>query len=299
MRMALVATLGHPEWWAMALAGFLVRGGIVLVLLPIVPLPSPGQLANAFAPTIDSLAFEGLTVARLASSAVLAAAISAILAAAGLVGAWFDLALVREAAADEDLELGWQARDGSVRRAFGLRLGAHLPTMLAIVYATVRLVQAGYDELLSPGDAAVPLAWRVIERAPDAVILLLLAWLAGEAVGGLAARRLAAGQPARGALLEAARQLLRPRRLATLVVTTLAVGAVLVPFGLGVGGAWEHLRGYLLDDVTNVQLGAALLVLVASWILGIAALGAVLAWRATAWTAEVEAPQGDARTATT
>ena len=36
MQSALVATLGRPEWWAMALAAFLVRGGFFLVVLPIV-----------------------------------------------------------------------------------------------------------------------------------------------------------------------------------------------------------------------------------------------------------------------
>ena len=37
---ALVASLSHPAWWAMALAAFLVRGGILLILLPIVSLPT-------------------------------------------------------------------------------------------------------------------------------------------------------------------------------------------------------------------------------------------------------------------
>jgi len=56
---------------------------------------------------------------------------------------------------------------------------------------------------------------------------------------------------------------------------------------LAAGRAWEHLRGYLLDGADTVQLWAALTLLVATWVLGLAVLGAGLAWRATAWTAEV------------
>ena len=56
---------------------------------------------------------------------------------------------------------------------------------------------------------------------------------------------------------------------------------------LAAGRAWEHLRGYLLDGADVVQLGAALVLLVATWVLGLAILGAGLAWRGTAWTAEV------------
>jgi hypothetical protein len=41
-----------------------------------------------------------------------------------------------------------------------------------------------------------------------------------------------------------------------------------------------------------VSIVAALVLLVATWILGLAILGAALAWRALAWTAEVEMPPG-------
>jgi hypothetical protein len=294
MRSSLIATLAHPEWWAMALAGFLVRGGIVLILLPIVSLPTPGQLANALAPTIDVLAFEGLTVPRLLLSLALAAGIVATITAAGLAGAWFDLALMREAATDEDLDLRWHPGDARLRRAFLLRVTAHVPTMLAISYATVRLIFAAYEELLSPGDPGVPLPGRVIERAPEALVVVALAWLAGESVGGMAVRRAAMGQPWRAALGGGVRQLLRARGVATLGLTTAVGVVVVVGFLAGIGGAWEHLRSYLFDDVSAGQVAAALLVLVASWILGIAVLGAALAWRATAWTAEVQPAPGSA-----
>ena len=284
---AVVATLGRPDWWAMALAGFLVRGGVLLLIIPIVSLPTPAAIANLVAPTIESLGLGGLTLERGAAAVLIAASAAAVVFVAGTAGAWFDAALLRETTADEDLDLGWSPTDGSPRAAFLIRLAAHAPTLLVLSYAVVRLIYATYDELLSPGEASVPIVARVIARAPEAVVLVALAWLAGETVGGLAVRRRAAGIPAREALRASARQLVSRRGLATLALTTLAVVVIAAPFAWLVGSAWEHLRSYLAADVTEVQLGAALLVLVASWILGIAILGAVLAWRATAWTVEV------------
>jgi hypothetical protein len=292
---ALAATLGRPAWWSMALAAFLVRGGIVIVILPIVALPSTAALASALAPTIEGFAFGGLTPERLLLVLVVGAALFVVLGGGGLAGAWLDLAQLREAADDEELDLAWEPVQPSLRKALALRLAAHLPTLAATGYAAVRLVAAAYDELLAPGDAAVPIFLRVAQRAPDALALLLVAWLVGETVGGLAARRAAAGEGSRAALWRSMRQLFSRRGLATLALTTTVVGGVLVPFLLAAGRAWDHLRTVLSDGSHFLQVGAALLVLVASWILGLAVLGAVLAWRGAAWTAEAAPARNPAR----
>src|SRR5215207_6413691 len=105
MQAALVATLGRPAWWAMALAGFLVRGGILLVLLPIVILPTPAGLASLLAPTIESFAFGTLTPERIALVLAAVATLFVMVGGPGLAGAWLDMEQLREAAGDEDLEL--------------------------------------------------------------------------------------------------------------------------------------------------------------------------------------------------
>jgi hypothetical protein len=286
MTSALVATLGHPAWWAMALAAFLVRGGFVVILLPIVTAPSPAAIATAIAPTVDALAFGGLGPDRIALGLLAVFAILVAIAAAGLAGTWLDLALVREAAADEDLDVRWSARDVTPRRALGLRVAAHVATVLALLYGAVRLVLVTYDELLSPGDPALPLTIRVLGQLPDVVALVLVTWLFGEAVAGVATRHAAAGLPARGALRGAVRRVVSRRGLATLLLTNVLLVAVATPFLLGVGRAWEALRFALIERSEPVQLGGALLVLIAAWILGLLVLGAVLAWRSTAWTAQ-------------
>lgn len=284
MRAALVATLAHPEWWALALAAFLVRGGFLVVVLPLVSLPTSASLVTMLAPPLEALilgrpSIEGAVLGTLGASLALGA-----LALLALTGSWLELALVRETAADEELELGWVSRPVSALAAVSLRLAAHLPTLVALVYAGVRLVIATRDELLSPGEPSVGLIARVLLRAPDAVALAVVAWLLGETVGALAARRRAGGEPAREALLRSVRQVLGRKGMLTFVLTSTVLLGFAVPFALAVGRAWEHLGSALGQGDAPLQMGAALLLLVSTWILGLALLGAALAWRATAWT---------------
>jgi hypothetical protein len=284
MQAALVATLANPEWWAMALAAFLVRGGILVVILPLVSLPTPASLVTIFAPPLEALILGSPTVEGIALGALGISLVLAALALLALAGSWLELVLVREAATDDELDLGWVPRRVSAVTALGLRLAAHLPTLFALAYAFARLAVATRDELLEPGDPSVAMTARVLLRAPDALALVLVAWLVGETVGALAARRRAAGAGSGAALSGAVRRSFDRRGLPTLLLTTAVLLGFAIPFALAVGRAWEHLIGALSQNVSFVQMGAGLLLLVSTWVLGLALLGAALAWRATAWT---------------
>lgn len=288
MRGALVATAAHPEWWVMALAAFMVRGGLILAVLPIVSLPSTAALITAFAPPLEALVLGRPSLEGVAAGTLLIGLAAAGFAIAGATGAWLDLALVRAATEDDELELGWSARRTSAWSAFGIRLVAHVPTFLALGYGAARIVGATYDELIGPGNLTVPVAVRVALRAPDAVALIGFAWLLGETLGPLAARRMAGGERPGDALRRSIGQLLGGGGLGTLAAANLPVLMVAVPFLVAVGNAWEHLRTYLDQGVGEVNLAAALLLLIASWVLGMAVLGAALTWRATAWTVVVD-----------
>jgi hypothetical protein len=287
MQSALAAALTTPEWWAMALAAFLVRGGILLILLPIIALPTVAGLITSFSPALEALVLGTPTLAGAIAAAAVLTLVLLTLAWAGLVGSWIDVALIRDAASSEELDLAWSPRPISSWQAFALRLTAHIPTVLALGYATVRVAVTAYAQLTSPDEAGVPVADRVIARVPDALVVVVVAWLFGEVVGGLATRRAAAGESTRGALLGSIRQVLSPRGIATFAATSAVLLAVSVPFALAAQRAWEHVRSYLLEGVDALQLGAAIVVLVATWVLGLAIIGAALAWRSTAWTAEV------------
>lgn len=287
MQGALAATLANPQWWAIALAAFLVRGGIFLIVLPILSVPTAAGFVTTFSPLAESIVLGRPSLEGALVGSAFVVALLAALAAAGLVGAWLDLALVRQATEDEDVDLGWRPAHASVVQALSIRLTAHLPTLFALGYGFLRTVEVAYDEFTAPTDNGIQIVDRILARVPDVVILVLIAWLLGETVGALAARRAAAGLPATRSLLGAIRQVLGVRGIATLLATSMVVAGLLFTFVLAAGRAWEHLRGYLLDGADAVQLWAALVLLVATWVLGLSIVGAGLAWRATAWTAEV------------
>ena len=289
MQAALAATLTTPEWWAMALAAFLVRGGILLVLVPIIALPTPAGLITEVSPAFEAIF---LGTPSLGGALLGATTITALLLLVGwavLAGSWIDVSLVREAASSDELDLAWQAGRVSSTRALALRLTAHVPTLLALAYAIVRVGFVAYAQFTAPDEPGVPVVDRVVSRVPDAITLVVVAWLVGEVVGGLAVRRAAAGMSTAAALAGSVRQLLGPRGLATFVATTVVLLATALPFALAAQRAWEHVRSYLLFGADAVQLTAAIIVLVSTWVLGLAIVGAALAWRATAWTAEVTA----------
>jgi hypothetical protein len=287
MQSALAATLTTPEWWAMALAAFLIRGGILIVLVPILALPTPASLITDLSPGVEAILLGAPSLNGAIAAAAAIAVLFVVFAWAGLAGSWIDVSLVRDAATSDELDLGWQPGTLSSWQAFGLRLLGHVPTLIALGYATVRVLGVSFTQLTAPDEPGVGVVDRVIGRVPDAVVVVVLTWLLGEIVGGLAVRRAAAGMGTRDALLGSVRQLLAPRGLATFSVTTALLLAIGIPFALAAQRAWEHVRDYLLFGVDPVQLTAAVVVLVATWVLGLAIVGAALAWRATAWTAEV------------
>lgn len=272
----------------MALAAFLIRGGFLLIVLPIVSVPTIAGVITTVSPIVEGIVLGKPSLAGAIAGSVVIVLVLAVIAAAALVGSWLDLALVREATEDEDVDRGWRIVRPSILGALAIRLAAHLPTVIAAGYGFIRVVNVAYEEFTSPGDPGIPIADRVLIRVPDVMLIVGLAWLIGETLGALAARRAATGTRATTALAASVRQLLSPRGLATLALTSAVLAGLLFAFVLAASRAWDHLRGYLLDGVEPVQLGAALVLLVATWVLGLSILGAGLAWRAIAWTGEVE-----------
>jgi hypothetical protein len=270
----------------------MVRGGFVIAILPIVSLPTTADLTNAFAPTIEALIYGRPSLEAVIAGTLLIS--GAFVALYGLVfaGSWLDLALLRETTSDPELELDWTPANRSATVALAIRLVAHLPTVVAILYAVIRIIEVVYLELTSPGDTTTPLAFRVLAQAPDAPLAVGITWLVGEAVGGLTTRRVAAGEPVVAAFGRSIRQVASLRGLATLAATTAALVALLVPYLLTVATAWQNVRVALFGDLDDLLALTALVLMVATWVLGLALLGALLCWRATAWTVQVAPRSG-------
>lgn len=283
---SLMAVLAHPRWWLMSLAAFLVRGGLLVLLLPMVPLPSPAALATALGPTLVGFVFGGVSPSFLLLVGIVVAVVLAWAVVAGLAGAAIDLALVREVAADDDLDDREAPTAGGPWRAFAVRWLAHLPTAVAVAWAAATLVDATYAELISPGDPGLPLVLRVVLRVPLAVALVAVAWAFGEVAGGIAVRRVSWGAGVRRAVLTSITGLLCPAGVAIFLLTSSALIAALGGGGLAIAATFDRVRVVLVDGGSAPDMLVALSLLSAAWI-GTAMLVAVAAaWRAAAWTYE-------------
>jgi hypothetical protein len=275
-----------------ALLGFLVRGGWLVVVAPIVVVPTPVGLANVIAPLLEDAAFGRRTGELVLVSAVALGAVVAVLLGGGLVAAVAEADAVRQIADEE--HMSW--RPGRVGfRILAVRLAVHVPLAFAIVWAAARLTAVGYRELTVPSDVAAPLAWRILAGAPEAVALVLGTWLIGEILGALAARRIVLqGDGARAALTGAVRRL-RQRPVRTIgfgLATTLVLAVVLAVTGLAAGATWGALGAALSIGDASLATTLILVGFVALFVGGLVLISLTSAWRAAVWTLDVDGTFG-------
>lgn len=282
-----LAVLAHPRWWVMALASFLVRGGLLLLLLPLIPLPTTAALANALGPTLVGFVFGGPSTSFLVLVGSIAGVLVAWFVGSGLIGVVLDRALIREAADEDELEAGSRPRDVGMRPSLAVRWLAHVPTAVALVWGAAAIVDASYTELIQPGDPTIPVVVRVILRVPILIAMVVAAWAVGEAVGGVAIRRVAWGVGPWRALLQGITGLLRPSGLLVFIVTNLGLVVAVGTGSFAIGLAFDQARILVLDGAPMVEQALAVGLLSTAWIGTVVLVALAAAWRATAWTFEV------------
>jgi hypothetical protein len=173
---------------------------------------------------------------------------------------------------------------------------AHLPLVVALTWGVVRIVEATYAELVLPSDTATPLVVRILAASPDAVGLVVGAWLVGETWGGLAARFVVLGGCSVGGAFGRSLRWLATaplRGLATIAVTTAGVGLVVGAGVAGSGIAWATLRPIVRLDPGGPGALAASILLVGVWLVGIVAVGLAVTWRAAVWSLVTDVGQAD------
>jgi hypothetical protein len=294
---ALLATVIRPSWWLLALAGFLVRGGVLLVVIPIVVPPTVAGLMSQLAPTIVGAVLIGGPNTPVGVVVVVTALILLVLLlVAGGLGAWFDASLVAAASADADLGLDADVREPWPHGLGTVRLLPHAATAIAFAIAAAQVFAVAYNEATSPGAPTTPFVVRVVSQVPAQVIVLFVVWLLAEALGGLALRELllARGAPERGveprvaaATVRALRRFVRPSSLLTLLVTEALTLVIAVPGWFAGARAWSQLRQLITDGADDVAVGIGLALFLGVVLGSLVLLGVALAWRSTAWTAVV------------
>lgn len=286
---SLLSVLERPGTWVLALGGFLVRGGLLLVLAPIIVVPSAVGLANILAPALSSALLGGLTPTVVLLVLALGGLGLAWIVGGGLIAAMLEAEMIRIVAGGEAGPVRGRGRDVAWR-ILGARLLAALPLSLILSWAASRVVAAVYREFTVPIDLSVPLIVRVARAVPEALAAIVVAWLLAEVVGALAARRIVLTDAGvLRALLSALAHLVRHpvRVLVASAAPLLALVLVLVPSAAAASSAWTAIRITLADGLPPLLTLAAILVLVAVWGGQLVLLGLVAAWRSAVWTVEV------------
>jgi hypothetical protein len=203
---ALAVALAEPVLWLLGSVGFLARGGILVLALPIWTLPSPVGLTIIFG--ADALTPTGLSGRFLATLGGLL--VGFVAAALGLtaLAAWSDRSSItrQRATPDEEPAPGLPdigAARGSVGRIVLVQVVALAPIVVALLVAGRGLLDIVRVQLLQPGDLATPLVLRVAQEAWPLLVLLALGIGAAEAVGSLAVREVVAGRDASSAVVGA------------------------------------------------------------------------------------------------
>lgn len=288
---ALLTTLATPATWPLGLASFLLRGGFVIVLLPIVVLPSPVGLGNLLAPILMTIFFRGLSLDVVAVVVIVALAIAAWIVVGGLVAAIVEAEGARIVARDEDGAESEFPSPGGRRavpgRIFVARIVAHAPTAAAVLWGAVRLIDVAYAELTRPVDVTSPIMLRVFAGAPEVVVVLALVWAFGEIVGALAARRIAlddadVGEALRQAVAASFRHPLAV--VAAFVIPTVGLVFVVTTSSIAAAVAWSAVRATMRSSDDVVPGTLAVLLFVTLWIVGLLLIAVTTAWRAAVWS---------------
>ena len=292
---SLLAALSRPSTWPLALVGFLLRGGVLLVLAPIVVLPTAVGLANVLAPLLEDVAFGRRPASVAALVAWVLTGVIGWLIGGGLVAAAAEAELIRRVAADDDLVAsGWVVPRRAGRRALparilAVRLVAIAPLVLALAWGSIRVVSVAYRELTVPSDTDVPLVVRVVAGAPEAVIAILVAWVLGEMVGAMAARRVVLlGEGTLAALWRSVGHLAR-RPLRCLVLSGVPLAQIVVVLlAIGTAGSvtWGALQAALVFDDGSPARWVLLAAFVGLFGAGLVLIAVTAAWRSAVWTVD-------------
>jgi hypothetical protein len=291
-----------------ALAGFLLRGGIVLLALPSVLLPS--VIAIIGATGIDAISIAGQPTPWLLGL-IVAAIVAAVawLAVASLAGSLVDIWLIGMAMEDLPRERRRLALPpGSLLlRLAAVRMLCLVPLAIALAWAVTRIFDAAYFEMTTPSNLADPLLLRIVLAAGDAVAVVTAVWLATETIAAIAVRRqVLAGRGIWRSVGGAAGQLVRRpistllTALASYATSAVAIGVALVatstafdwcriaarnqePIAIKLGiGDFSTER-----DFRPVAFALAAVALALAWAAALAIAAVTSAWRSAVFTNEV------------
>jgi hypothetical protein len=309
----LAFALSDVDTVVVALAGFLLRGGILLLLLPSIVLPS--VLGVAGITGVDAIGIDGRPTTWLVAVVILIGVIAAMwLLLTFIVGSLVDVWLI-ESARDPGAGSGTPRPLPELRVLLDLaaiRSVCLLPLAGVLTWAANRIYSVAYTELTTPTNLTSPLVLRVIQGAADAVFVVAATWLAAEVIGAIAVRRfLLGGEGVLKSLAGAFEQLGR-RPLTSIGTIAVSYGATLLATLLAMAATattfdWCRIAarnenairvsvGPAAGDARPIVFILAAIALGLAWVVALALSGIASAWRSAAFTGETAATVLEART---
>lgn len=312
---AVTSVVADPGLWLLGAVSFFVRGGALVILLPILWVPSPVLMSVFLAPfiTTSGISPDVVPVAVSAAIAVIVAAVAAVVLAGYVQLAAFERIAGRNET--DALRFGHQPRTlhngerlGIVVRLAVIQLLGLVPALLLLPTIGQHIGDAGLAELQLPTSTDTPLVIAILQRVQSDLLLLGFVIVVMDllvALGGhqLIAARLGLADP-RGsgkptgdlrAIGSGLGRLIRqPVRTALLFVLAwlVTVGAVAVAIGATVI-AWGALRELLFQPTSAAPASAeiafiaelfALAAFGAIWIASITLAGFASSLRGALWT---------------
>ena len=307
-------TGSDPVLWLLGALSFCVRGGVVLLLVPILWVPTPVLLSVFLAPYLTSSGLSAEAIPALAVSGIVAIV---LLVAAITLAAVADLAAYERVVANRatsvvrrgrtPARLEGRGRTAALLGLISLSLIGLVPILAALVPLALRVNAVATSELELPTQLDTPFVITVLGRVAPGVILLVAIVLVVDLVITLASRELLAIRygfragvapvgPLSALAIGAGRLVRNPARtlgvwLFAWVVTVAGVAAAVAALTL----SWNLVREVLFSVVDDSPSGAlaaiavrfvAVAVFGAIWVGGVTLCGIASSLRGALWTVQ-------------
>lgn len=286
---ALAAPVDQPQLWLLGTLSFILRGGLLALLLPIIVLPTQIEVrlmlgGNVGSSGLSPAFWVGVGAATIFSTGLVMVVLYAL--------ARIEVAAYAQLARDPDLDINPPVDTGArVRDLFVVQSLSLMALLLAAVPLAAALGQATHGEVLRPSSTA-PVYDRVLAQVMWPLALLFIALPVIDSISAAAARRLLSGRSVGSAVSGSIGALVRRpiRFLATAAVAWLALMAVVLASDAALTIAWNATRAAFLrttsvaDMLTSLAPLLVAVLLAGVFLSGLAVCGYVAAFRNALWT---------------
>jgi hypothetical protein len=177
---------GRPQLWLLGSAAFMLRGGVLLLLLPLLIVPSPVEIRLLLGGNLGSTGFSPELVFGVLGFAVAAT----LVLMAMLYGvAWLEVWSFERVAAGSRAASVNERRTAA--RVFSIQAAALSALALAAMPLALGAINVAYGEIVRPTGSG-PLYDRIVGGVQGPLIFLGIAVVVVEAVSAIASRRILA-----------------------------------------------------------------------------------------------------------